>query len=239
MRTLASLIFALFVSPLGIRFPILRKIVILIPVKGGKLRMLLRPFTSDLVYIIESFYYEPYTNYYELRNGDVVVDLGAYIGDSTVAFYGKIKLEGKIIAIEPSMENYNMLLRNLESNKTNNVITMNIGLGSKKEIKYLDTKVAPAGFKVVNNGVYRIDIEKLDNLSELVGDCIDLLKIDVEGFGLEVLKGSINYLKSIKVRNIAMEIHDGEEEGAKALLQSLGYDVIIDGGYLYARARLV
>jgi len=41
--------------------------------------------------------------------GDVLVDAGAYIGDFVVKACSKVGPEGKVIAIEPSPEEYNLL----------------------------------------------------------------------------------------------------------------------------------
>ena len=62
---------------------------------------------------------------------------------------------------------------------------------------------------------------------------VDLLKIDVEGAELDVLKGAEECLKVIK--NIAMELHY-ENEGleAKNYLESRGFNVKIVDNMLYA-----
>jgi FkbM family methyltransferase len=69
---------------------------------------------------------------YELLNvvGRVVVDVGAYIGDS--AIYFALKGAKRVIAVEPYPNAYAEMLENIRLNNLENIITpINAGLASK------------------------------------------------------------------------------------------------------------
>ena len=49
-----------------------------------------------------------------LRNGDVVIDLGAFIGYYTILFADKVGAEGKVFAFEAAPDNFALLSRNVK-----------------------------------------------------------------------------------------------------------------------------
>jgi FkbM family methyltransferase len=51
---------------------------------------------------------------FELKHGDTVVDLGAYIGDFSLQAR---QLGARVIAVEPFQDNYELLLENMEENE--------------------------------------------------------------------------------------------------------------------------
>ena len=68
----------------------------------------------------------------------------------------------------------------------------------------------------------------IDNLAETTSlNEISLLKIDVEGAEVLVLKGAINTLNEKKVRNMIIEYHSFENyDYAIKLLDEIGYTII-------------
>ena len=57
--------------------------------------------------------------------GDIVVDVGAYLGRYTLTSSIRVGENGKVIAIEADPSHYEMLNKNLELNKISNVTTIN------------------------------------------------------------------------------------------------------------------
>ncbi|MFH6769530.1 FkbM family methyltransferase [Gaetbulibacter aquiaggeris] len=142
-----------------------------------------------------------------LRPDDLFVDIGANIGSYTIL--GAVHVGSKTISIEPVPSTFSKLLNNISiNNAQNNVIAKNIALGSKKEnvafTKSLDTTnhVATASDK----DIIEVNVETLD---ELLSNNItpSLMKIDVEGFETEVIKGALKTLNNHSLKAIIIELN--------------------------------
>lgn len=154
-----------------------------------------------------------------LRPGDLFVDVGANIGSYTIL---ATKVCGaRSIAVEPDPHTSTALRRNVELNAcTNHVEVAETALGSEVgRIAFTvgrDTvnKVASADASEVQE----VPITTLDKLVD--GRIPALIKIDVEGFEPEVIKGAVKTLSEPNMLAIETERTDG---GVTETLLSHGY----------------
>lgn len=138
-----------------------------------------------------------------IKNGDVVLDIGAFIGDHTIYYSKLVGDNGSVIAFEPNRDSFFCLEHNLKAYK--NVELINSAIG--KEYGFVRT-VDVLG----NIGMNFLIPDNLGgiviySLNQMEIDRIDFIKIDVEGFELDVLIGAketINKFKPIMV----IEIND-------------------------------
>ena len=124
-----------------------------------------------------------------IKNGDVVIDAGAYIGDHTIAYSNAVGKDGLVFAFEPNKEAFDCLEFNMGI--TANVYCFNQGLGSCSSYKGLCKIQDNIGCTYITNGD-EIKITSIDNL-EMKG--IDFIKIDCEGYEMEILKGAYESIK--------------------------------------------
>jgi FkbM family methyltransferase len=176
---------------------------------------------------------------YELvKKKSIIIDVGGNIGQTAMNF-AKIAGEHSIIfTFEPDELNYSNLIENLGQNNFKNIRHFNLGLGSIKE--ELPLKINSPS----NRGGNRIDkkntmgsslikIERLDHILEKEQiNNVDLIKIDVEGFELEVLKGSKKTIERY-MPSLYIEVDDNNlcQQGTNAkelinYVSAFGYNCI-------------
>ena len=204
-------------------------------------RRILAPKNAAGVFM-EIFQDEVYEQVWELKPGDVVLDIGAYVGMFTVKASKAVGEQGRVIAIEPSPENYVSLLGNCRG--LNNVTLVQKAIMAKTGIgKLYYSKSAAANSLVVKWKKY-IEVETI-TLDDLVAmlelDRIDLIKIDAEGAEIDVLKGAQKVLAR-GTRLVIAAYHtapNGEAEIFQVVetLRKVNYDGICNVGlrsYVYA-----
>jgi len=141
-----------------------------------------------------------------LRPNDIFVDIGANVGSYTVL--ASAEIGAKTISVEPALIAYKYLIENVCINNINGLVeTFNICLGSTTSrinfTKSLDTVNHVA---VGEEGdVIEVPINRLDDI--LAGESPILLKIDVEGYELEVLRGANKTLSSLNLKALIVELN--------------------------------
>src|SRR3989344_1604684 len=65
------------------------------------------------------------------KNGDVVLDAGAGIGEYSLVAANLVGRHGKVIGIEPNEESYLYLKKNAKLNRTKNIISINAAISNK------------------------------------------------------------------------------------------------------------
>ena len=153
------------------------------------------------------------------HNAGDILDIGANMGTFTMPI-ARGYPERHVYAIEVQPKVFNQLLDNLEINKLNNVTSCFFGLSDKEEVIQA---VAPDYDTETNIGAFSLDdeVRKHDYESFTRGgniQChlytmdsqffknIGLIKIDVEGMELKVLKGGV---KTIEENNFPPIIFEG------------------------------
>lgn len=78
-----------------------------------------------------------------IREGDIVVDVGAHIGYYTLLASRLVGDTGKVYAFEPEPRNYDLLLKNLELNNVKNVVAIKKAVSNKKgTLKFYLSKIS-------------------------------------------------------------------------------------------------
>ncbi|MGH9992093.1 MAG: FkbM family methyltransferase [Nitrososphaera sp.] len=146
-----------------------------------------------------------------LNQGETFVDVGANIGRYTIEVALSHKsIPVQIVSIEAHPETFKALQRNVRGcNKLSNTILVNKAVsGRKRTVDFYEL----AGLSDFNS-MYRkygrklvLEADTLDNILEESGvRRADVVKIDVEGAELDVLKGAPNTLQN--TRKVIVEVH--------------------------------
>jgi len=135
-----------------------------------------------------------------VRQGDVVLDVGAHFGYFTLLFSHLVGESGRVISLEPTPSTYSVLRRNVAN--VNNVIALNVAAGSEAgRLILADYGLAHSAWntlrdvsrlpQVLGEPSARIEVEVI-TLDSWIGNksiCPKLIKIDAENFEDEVVGG--------------------------------------------------
>ena len=159
-----------------------------------------------------------------VKQFDVAIDVGANVGLHTTRLAGKFEA---VYSFEPGTENFECLIKN--AGMLENVFMYNYGLGSETSVEVLSipTNADNCGVnsivdfkgKDIPLDNERIVIQMLDEYDLEP----DFIKIDTQGFELEVLKGAKQTLINYSPVIVAECPTNPEFKGVNDFLSSLGY----------------
>ncbi|MBS1634829.1 MAG: FkbM family methyltransferase [Bacteroidetes bacterium] len=127
-----------------------------------------------------------------------ILDIGANIGQTSIAFAKHINSSSKIWAFEPEPLNYKKCLTNINLNTIQNIELIQAGLGSYEHEAYMDPQMSRnrggSHVQETKGNGHSIRIITLDTFVRERKIKVDLVKMDVEGYEYEVLKGAREFL---------------------------------------------
>ncbi|RZL55298.1 MAG: FkbM family methyltransferase [Pedobacter sp.] len=164
-----------------------------------------------------------------IKEGDIVYDIGAHIGYTSILFSNLVGKQGEVHAFEllPSVAK-NYLEKTVNANQLSNIKVHAIGLADKKE--EIDIYVGNTMMGTLTEEGYesqsseKCQIDTLDNyiLTRQIAPP-QVIKIDVERAEIACLKGAIETIKNFKP-TLIIEFHNLQ------LLQA-GYEILNTLGY--------
>lgn len=183
---------------------------------------------QKIIYRNREFYEKETLRFLQLhyRHFNAVIDIGSNIGNHMLFYCTQMQAK-KVYCFEPHKFNLNILQQNIALNYLEDrvdVYPVALGAGEGKGVQ--------AGFSCLNTGMnsvqavgagankeQEVDIQSLDSYQIAKADFI---KIDVEGFEIEVLKGAVETIKRCKPV-ILVEVFESNRQKVDALMESYGY----------------
>ena len=153
--------------------------------------------------------------YFPKGEQPIVFDCGAHFGEYAIEVISRLGKKVKLYAFEPSKKSFEILFENLSDYE--NVHLYSFGLGDKEEsvTLYSDVEGSPIAsvykrrldhFGITMKHTEKVHLRRLDDFcSENAIQRIHLLKLDVEGNELNVLKGAQGMLSSNSIDFIQFE----------------------------------
>lgn len=170
---------------------------------GGKMEVIIPEVVSTAIW--RNKYFDENVSIYLLKflkEGNVMLDVGAHFGFYSLLASYLVGKEGKIISFEPSLSTYRQLEKNIINfSSFNNIEAFNLAVYSKNIfLEFKDFGIVHSAFntlgKVRNTenikaNSYRIEAVCLDEFlqSRYPNLKIDLVKIDAESVELNILNG--------------------------------------------------
>ena len=137
-----------------------------------------------------------------IRPGSTVVDCGAHHGLMAMLFARWTGPAGRVIAYEPIPANVETLKANLQLNSISNVLVRPVALGAAGGRQKINVN---GGNGVVGEGHLEIPVVRLDDDLD-PGVAVHLLKVDVEGSDLDMLRGASRAIAQRPL--VALELHN-------------------------------
>jgi FkbM family methyltransferase len=136
-----------------------------------------------------------------------VLDVGANIGMTALAL-SQICLRGQVVAIEPVPHTFHYLRRNVAQADSGNIKIFNFALGSREGLALMQGHPSNLACSFIADNYtilasdhfsHKITVRRLDEaFCELSLDRLDFMKVDVEGYELEVFAGAKKTLNTYK-----------------------------------------
>jgi FkbM family methyltransferase len=173
-----------------------------------------------------------------LQEGMVFVDVGANIGSHAINAARLVGRTGSVFAFEADPDTYHLLAENIESNGLRNIVVrqtcVSDHVGTLSFYKHRDS----AKSSIVDRGEklsVTLPSDTLDNLIP-ANTKIDILKVDVEGAELSVLRGAHEFFNDQRRPSVVIiEVFDvrnntDKSEGIREVLEGYGYKFYLFDG---------
>lgn len=149
-------------------------------------------------------------------------DVGAHVGYFSLLACAAAPA-GSVHSFEPDENNYAFCNQIKTLNNLPNWTINQVGVGLETTTLFFQVGLSSSTGHVADEGGVPVTIVSIDDYVETHQlTRLDLIKIDVEGFGCHVLKGAAQTLKRLKP-TLIMELHSGTEETA-VLASIIGND---------------
>jgi FkbM family methyltransferase len=237
----------------GVYFKVLPKSLLMLLVRGFETPLQLRVFPAgcnfllsmnkDVDHFVDAMFDElrtwekrPIATWKEFANdAGVVLDVGSYVGVySIVAQQAGAK---RVIAIEPNPAAAQLALENFQLNGLKNIELVEVALGEHPGPHILSMppgKTLSSGSQILRgareqtnllwSNSLEVEVWRLDDLVNSLGlDRVDAIKIDAEGFELEVLKGGTQTLALHRPKLIIELLSEEALRHVSEFLSLLGY----------------
>lgn len=187
----------------------------------------------------------------ELKEGDIVVDIGANIGYYALLEAKLIGDKGKVYAIEPVPENIDLLKKNIALNKLSNIEVHQLAIGDKNGSAPMYTsvrrnlgtlrEVSQSRKDTLVKGTVNVEVVTLDHFINNKPNP-RIIRMDVEGYEYQVIKGMSGLLRMRLPLTIFIEFHFPtlkKEESVEILgtLHDSGFEIVDVTSELAIRGR--
>lgn len=148
----------------------------------------------------------------ELKPGQVIIDVGANIGYYALLEAKTVGKRGRIYALEPAPENLELLRRNVKANGCDNIEIFHAAAGARSEMGTIYLSKSHNQHALIKENVggvvgsMPIRVFALDDFLE-GKPYPSLIRMDVEGFELDILRGLKKTIAKGKPLKLFIEIH--------------------------------
>jgi FkbM family methyltransferase len=184
---------------------------------------------------------EPFLAHAPMKEG-VFIDIGANIGQTSLNLSKKLgTIPHTILAFEPFPSTFNKLETNISLNSFLSIKILNVALGNEKKTIEMEMSCPTnsGGYKItpknsqIKDDLVHVFQEKLDDYYNPNAP-IQFIKIDVEGYEMEVLKGAEQTIKKytpimvVELNDVNLKNQHSSAIEVLHFIKDLGYNEIFN-----------
>lgn len=180
---------------------------------GQNISMFLR-YPMDIAVLREVFINKEY-EWVGAKQPEVIIDLGAHFGDTSLYYHARFP-NAKIIAVEPSPENYARLVNNTKN--VGNIICVQAAVGGSNGTMDLYLVDSSLGHSLLNRAGSTdsviVEVITFDSLFNRTGiEKADLVKFDIEGAEFDLFNNiDTKQFASTYVGEVHFDLADTDQE---------------------------
>jgi len=182
--------------------------------------------------------FEPAVNEFirsQLDSGDYYIDIGSNRGFHALSAAAVVGETGRVDCFEPDTENYERLLRNISLNGFDWMSTHELALSDSTGTESFAKGVKSGWGGLDSKGSQVVETATFDDIldaCDIDPASITLVKIDVEGAEVAVLRGMSEFLSHFS-SDIIVEVHEERVGEIREMAEDLDRDITwIDEGHL-------
>lgn len=169
----------------------------------------------------------------EISAGDIFFDVGANVGYYSILASSIVGKDGLVVSFEPLDRNRSFLEKHKELNAAENmqILPFAISDASGTAMFFEGSDPAMGGLTVKDGREFEVETVTLDDVVSRIGHTPTVMKIDVEGAEMAVLKGGERTLRSAKPK-IFLSTHSPDlRRDCIEILSTIGYfcEPLMDG----------
>ncbi len=163
-------------------------------------------FTFDMGRL-HGLYDSIFQDYYDLDilkcgKHDVMVDLGAYTGDSLLRYISVYGTYKRIYAYEITPSTFQALVQNVSEYP--GVISINKGVGREFGKMFVNDEGLFAGNRLLEHGEREIEVVALD---DDIKEAVSVIKMDIEGYEKEAIRGAASHIRNERPNMLVSAYH--------------------------------
>lgn len=168
-----------------------------------------------------------------IKEGDVVLDIGANIGYYALLWSKLVGDAGLVYALEPVSGNFRSLIKNIKLNNAKNIESYHLAAGSKNEEKLINVykKGNWSSFASHHDQILKDrELTKVVTVDDFLRNkrMPALVRMDVEGYESEILKGmkqSLQYIPYLLIEVHFQVMDDKQKEEFSSALKDNNFKV--------------
>ena len=143
-----------------------------------------------------------------LRPGQTFFDIGANAGYFTLLASRCVGSSGRVVAVEPLPRNIEMMEKHIAINDISNVLIVRKAISNFIGTALFSVE-GHATSRLSTEGQVPVEVTTLDALVEELGALPDLVKVDIEGTEIDLLRGAKKVLEKFRPV-IFLDVHSEE-----------------------------